>query len=247
MPMAIERLYDLTDTTGDSAELYTAIEFPPSPVDRPYVYVNMVSTVDGKILIGPRGSTAKGVGGPTDQLLMRRLEESADAIIIGAGTLRPGHVIYPPEKWRAVVTRSGELPLENRFFTDAPGKAVVFAPGNLAPDRREALEKVARVRLAGTDSVDLAAALGVLRSEFGIRKLLLEGGADLNADFFLLGRVDELFITIAPKIKGGVNLPTPVEGPGFPDRRFASLQLRSIYRDADEVYFRYRVGATESA
>src|SRR5438128_90918 len=109
----------------------------------------MVSTADGKILIGPRGSTAKGVGGPTDQLLMRRLQAGADGAMIGAGTLRPGNVIYRPELWRAVVTRSGDLPLENRFFTDAPDRAIVFAPRSLPADRREALGTHAHVRIVG--------------------------------------------------------------------------------------------------
>jgi hypothetical protein len=70
-------------------------------------------------------TTAKGLGCASDQLLMRRLQAAADGIIIGAGTVRAGPVIYPPEKWRAVVTRSGDVPVENRFFTDAPDRAIV--------------------------------------------------------------------------------------------------------------------------
>ena len=245
--MALERLFDISNDSGDPADLYAKLELPEPPRGRPYTYVNMVSTVDGKILIGPRGSTAKGVGGPTDQMLMRRLEENADCGMVGAGTLRPGNVIYPARIWRAVITRSGVLPLQNRFFTDAPGKAIVFAPENLPSEHRAELEREAHLRLAGAESVDVSAAVGILGAEFGVRRLLLEGGADLNSDFFLSGLVDELFITIAPKVKGGEQLPTPVEGPGFPEREFAALRLVSIYRDGDELYLRYRVGERDSA
>src|SRR5688572_12399492 len=245
--MSIEQLVDIADSANNAGELYSDLRFPNPPANRPYTYVNMVSTVDGKILIGPRGSTAKGVGGPTDQILMRRLEKNADCALIGAGTLRPGNVIYPPETWRAVVTRSGDLPLENRFFTDAPDKAIVFAPESLTEERRAAFEGKAHLRAAGPDSVDVKSVARILREEFGIRRLLVEGGAELNSELFLNGLVDELFITIAPKVKGGAQLPTPVEGPGFPGREYAPLRLLSLYRDGDELYLRYRVGATESA
>ncbi len=244
--MSIERLLDTADSAVDPVDLYGHLRFPDPPSDRPYTYVNMVSTVDGKILIGPRGSTAKGVGGPTDQILMRRLEENAECALIGAGTLRPGNVIYPNGMWRAVVTRSGDVPLENRFFTDAPDRAIVFAPESLPSERRAAVETRALLRLAGSESVDVKGVARILRQEFGIRRLLVEGGAELNSELFLNGLVDEFFITIAPKVKGGAKLPTPVEGPGFPDRQYAPLSLVSIYRDGDELYLRYRVGAKMS-
>jgi riboflavin biosynthesis pyrimidine reductase len=56
-----------------------------------------------------------------------------------------------------------------------------------------------------------------------------------------------MFITIAPKLKGGAHLPTPVDGAGFPDRELLDLSLMSLYRDGDEIYLRYRVGGRRSA
>ncbi len=239
--MSIEKLLDLTDAPETPDLLYSHPLFPEPPPDRPYVFINMVSTADGKILQGPIGSTAKGLGSPTDQMLMRRLEDSAEAVVIGAGTLRPGQVVYPFPLWRVVVTRSGKLPLENRFFTDPPGRAIVFAPEALSVETRERLERAARVRLVGQEEVDLRAALRLLREEFGVRRALLEGGAAINYDFFEKGLVDELFLTLAPKIKGGAHLPTVVDGPGLPGHAFIAMQLLSLYRDASELYLRYRV------
>lgn len=244
--MSIEKLLDLTEEPpGTPDRLYEGLRFPEPPPGRPYVFINMVSTADGKTLQGPIGSTAAGLGSPTDQKLMRRLEESAEAVMIGAGTLRPGQVVYPLPLWRIVVTRTGDLPLENRFFTDPPGRAIVFAPESLSAETRERLERAATLRLVGREEADLPAALRLLREEFGIRRLALEGGAAINYLFFEKGLVDELFLTLAPKIKGGAHLPTVVDGSGLPGQAFIRMELLSLYRDGSELYLRYRVLARE--
>lgn len=239
--MTLERLIDRTGVQTGPDALYTDLHFPSPPEDRPYIFVNMVSTADGKTLLGPPGSTAQGLGSPTDQILMRRLQRCADGAIIGAATLRAGPVVYAPPLWRAVVTRSGELPLDNRFFTDAPEKAIVFAPANLSLEARDRLGTRATLRLVGEEDVDVREVARILRTEFYIRTLVLEGGASLNFAFLEAGLVDEFFLTIAPKIKGGAHLPTVVDGPGLPDQQFISLQILSLYHDGDELYLRYRV------
>ncbi len=244
--MSIERLYDASGAAHPPDALYAEPGFPEPPAERPYVYVNMVATVDGKTRLGPAGTTAKGLGGPTDQMLMRRLEQAADAALVGAGTLRAGPVVYPPGLLRATVTRSGDLPFENRFFTDAPGKAIVFAPATLTGEPLVALQAHASVHIAGADAVDMAAALRILRAELGVRRLLLEGGPDLNDDFLSAGLVDEFFLTIAPKLKGGGDRPTVIDGRGLPGREWVALELRSLYHDGDELYLRYRLGARQT-
>ncbi|MEP6754888.1 MAG: hypothetical protein ABJA67_05260, partial [Chthonomonadales bacterium] len=99
--MSIECLIDRTNNLSDPADLYTVLDLPTGSTDRPYTVVNMVSTVDGKILIGSIGSNAAGLGSPTDQLLMRRIQLNVDCAILGAGTLRPGNVVYRKEMRRA--------------------------------------------------------------------------------------------------------------------------------------------------
>jgi riboflavin-specific deaminase-like protein len=243
--MALERLLDRTGSQAPPEALYTHLHFPSPPEERPYIFVNMVSTADGKTLLGPPGSTALGLGSSTDQILMRRLQQQADAAIIGAETLRAGPVIYAPHLWRVVVTRRGELPLDNRFFTDAPEKAIVFAPATLPPEARDRLGTRATLRIVGEEVVDVGQLARILRTEFNIRILVLEGGASLNFAFFEAGLVDELFLTIAPKIKGGAHIPTVVDGPGLPNRQYIPLQLLSLYHDGDELYLRYRVQPRE--
>lgn len=239
--MPLERLLDLTENSLPPDELYTEIRFPKPPEERPYLYINMAATVDGKIVIGEPGGTAKGVGGPTDQKLFRRLQTVCDAALLGGNTLRASQVIYPKDKARYVITRSGDLPLTNRFFTDAPERAYILAPENLPAEIRERLAGGANLLQTGCDTVDLPAALRRMRQEQNVNVLLCEGGATLNADLIRLGLADELFLTIAPKLKGGSHLPTIVSGAGFPPGHFASLRLLSIYRDENEIYLRYQI------
>src|SRR5579859_5166113 len=132
--MSISRLFDKSGSQPDDPnDLYRSIEWPPPPQDRPYVYINMASTADGKVVLGAPDGPSTGVGGPTDQLLFRRLQQVCDAALVGGTTLRASQVIYPPELPRFTITRGGKLPLSNRFFTDAPSLAFVFAPSSLSP------------------------------------------------------------------------------------------------------------------
>ncbi len=240
--MGIEKLLDATGSDHQPDDLYANLLLPDGTDDRPYVVANMVATVDGKTLAGPPGTSAVGLGSATDKRLMRRIESSVDAAIVGAATLRAGSVVYHPDLWRAVLTGSGDVPLGNRFFADAPERAVVFAPRAMPEPMRERLAAQVKLLTVGQSAVDPAEALYLLRHRFGIRRAVLEGGAAVNALFFEAGLVDELFLTMAPKLKGGAHLPTVVDGPGLPERSVIGLTLLSIYRDGDELYLRYRVG-----
>lgn len=241
--MALERLLDLTPDTPVPEDLYTRITWPDPPGDRPYVYLNVVSTLDGKIVIGELGGSAADVGGPTDQRLFRRLQHTCDAALIGSGTLRSSPVIYPADKRRFVVTRSGDLPLTNRFFTDALDRAYILAPAGLPEATKARLRDTAQLIEVGQGAVDLPEAMRLLRQDYGIRTLLCEGGGILNDDLIRAGLADELFLTLTPKVKGGSHLPTAVGGAGFPPGTFLPATLLSLYRDEDELYLRYRLAA----
>jgi riboflavin biosynthesis pyrimidine reductase len=240
--MALERLIDKTQDTDKPQDLYAQIRFPEPPTDRPYVYSNMVATVDGRIVLGDADGNALGVGEATDQLLFRRLQRQCDAAMLGATTVRSTPVIYPPEKPRFTVTRTGDIPLENRFFTDAPDRAYVLAPEDLDREAQARLCGQTHLLCFGQGEVDLTQAMRHLRQNMGIRHLLCEGGSVLNEKMLHLGLIDELFLTVTPKLKGGSHLPGILEGPGFPRHQYLPVSLLSLYHDNDEFYFRYRIG-----
>lgn len=242
--MALQRLLDTTLNPPEPDQLYTIMDFPEPPSDRPYLYINMVSTADGKIVLGEVGGSAKGVGNATDQLLFRRLQHTCDAALIGGSTLRASQVIYPAEKPRFVITRTGDVPLDNRFFRDAPEQAYVLAPETLAQDAAKRIEARAKLIRVGRESVDLIAAMRILRQEYGIGVLLCEGGATLNDDLIQRGLADELFLTLTNKLKGGSHLPTVIDGQGFAPGSYLPLTLLSLYHDGGEIYLRYRLASS---
>ncbi len=215
----------------------------------------MAMTADGKITSAkreyPRFTSA------VDRKTMDRLRAEADAIVVGAGTLRdddpPLHVrdgemrAYrrslgkPPELLNVVVSASLRVDPASRFFNDAHASGRIVATVEEAPaDRRSALAGKAEVWTVGSGSVDLSELLRRLRWR-GVERLLLEGGGETNWEFLRRDLVDELFITIAPALLGGRDAPTLCEGAGFSmaDRR--RLRLLSTDVAGDEIYTRWAV------
>lgn len=219
--------------------LYSSLSFDTKPLHRPFIYINMVMSIDGKITLDDVGGTSDGLGSSMDRIVMHRLEELADCVMIGAQTLRSGRIAYPPALRRAIVTSSGQLPMHHGFFTKAEKPAIVFAPRSLAADDQSRISASAELVLVGDEHVDLAEAVRRL-ADMGVSSLLCEGGGHLNYEMFKAGIVDELFLTLAPWIKGGAHIPTPVEGDGFAREAAKRMELVSVAQHQNELYLRYR-------
>lgn len=235
---------------------YTDLEFPP-PAGRVYVAINMVMSADGHTVV--EGSE-RGLGSPTDQRLMRELRVHFDVVLNGAATFRASGAsarLNRPEleRWRtergmssspiaAVLTRSGELPPERRFFTDTEFEAVIYLASD-AP--REAYERLAAL---GRPIVEVPAGDAIpamfrhMREQLGARRVLVEGGAALNGACIEAGCCDELFLTLAPKIVGGPDHSPAVRGP-TPAVRAALQRLTLLHartdHDTSELFLRYRL------
>src|SRR5438046_9332135 len=119
--------------TDELGALHHDLLEPPEHGDRPHVALNFVMTADGRVSYRGRAE----IGTRTDRLLMFHLRALADAVMIGAGTPR-GDPFAPSVKGRdrqpiaVVVSRTCELPLENRFFAH-PGPRLVAPPAGAAP------------------------------------------------------------------------------------------------------------------
>ena len=103
----------------------------------------------------------------------------------------------------AIVTNSCDLPLDSPVFTAGPSRPIVLTSRVAPPDRVSKVASRADVLFAGEDAVDPSRAVQMLRSEFGIERILLEGGPTLNYYFLRQRVVDEFFWTVAPKLIGG--------------------------------------------
>jgi riboflavin-specific deaminase-like protein len=215
-----------------------------APADRPFVYMNFVSTLDGRAARDGRTAT---LGSDADLELLLELRVLSDAVMLGTGTLRAeGYdrlVRAEPRRARrvanglaadplaVVLTRRFDVPWEAGLF-QAPAQPVLVYTGaeGEAPDVPAAVEVI---RL--TDPRP-AAALADLRAR-GVRALLCEGGPTLFGALLADGVVDELFLTLTPIVTGDEDEPNIVAG-----GRLAAapeLELKWALRSGSELFLRY--------
>lgn len=244
-----------TDAQLDPRSVYANLGLPLGRPDRPYVIMNMVSTVDGKSTLG---QTAAGIGSRTDWLLMRQIRAGVDAILCGAGTLR-AELVDPrvdpagaavrvgrgqqPQPLAVAVSASLDLDPGQRFLVNGRERTVVLTTSAAPTARRARLARYATlVDCDGDDpaTVDLAAGTRRLRGEFGVTRLLSEGGPSLNQRLLEAGLIDELFWTIAPKLAGGSG-PGLLAGPEPAVASRAGLDLLTLHEHDGELFARYRL------
>jgi riboflavin-specific deaminase-like protein len=214
--------------------------------ERPFVATNFVATVDGRATIG---GVSGPIGSATDTEMLARLRTRFDAVMIGAGTMRAeryGRIVasqeqrerrerlgLPHDPLMAIVSGRLDLPWDAPLFTAGGGRVLIFTASEAEPP--ETATSLRIVRHEG--SVDVAAALRHLREERGVRALLCEGGPHLHGQLWAGGLVDELFLTIAPRLTGG-DAPRIVEGAPLPG--IAELELAWLLEQDGELFARYR-------
>jgi len=229
-------------TVSEQLEAYRPWEEPRE--DRPLVAMNFVATVDGRATIEGRSGP---IGSDTDTEMLARLRTRFDALMIGAGTMRAeryGRLVtkqetrerreqtgLPPEPLMVLVSGRLDLPWEAPLFTEG-GEVLIFTASETDPP--ETVSSVEVVRHEG--AVNLREAMRHLRHEHGIRALLSEGGPHLHDQMQADGLVDDLFLTIAPKLSGG-DAPRIVEGP-LPG--VIELELAWLLEEDGELFARYR-------
>jgi riboflavin-specific deaminase-like protein len=211
--------------------------------DRPFVAVNFAATVDGRATIG---GVSGPIGSETDTAMLAGLRTRFDAVMIGAGTMRAeryGRLVANQEKRErrerlgllddplmVIVSGRLDLPWDAPLFTDG-GRVLIFTASEAEPPETATSLRVVRHEGA----VDVGAALAHLRHEHGIRALLCEGGPRLHAQLQAAGLVDDLFLTVAPKLVGG-DAPRIVEGDlGGVE----PLELSWLLEDGGELFARY--------
>ena len=235
---------------------YTQLSFPDPPQDRPFVAINMVMSADGRTVVD---GTERGLGSALDQRLMRELRVHFDVVLNGAATFRASGTsarLNNPtlEQWRtdrgmsrspiaAVLTRSGTLPPERRFFTDQSFEAVIYLSSAAPESVRQELESRGRPVVVVPEGNEASAALQHMKLELGASRVLVEGGAKLNGDLIRQDCVYEYFLTLAPKVTGGQSAHPAVSWPGEPSAaEIKQLHLlHAMSAETGELFLRYRV------
>jgi riboflavin-specific deaminase-like protein len=172
---------------------------------------------------------------------MLALRGRVDAVIIGAANLRADDPDLMPNRLRVVVTRAGDriAPTAKMFGKHLGGEAIVAHTSMMSSETREALQAQATLVELGVSDVDIPRLLEWLCRERGCKTVVCEGGGVLAADFFAAKSVDELHLTVVPRILGGSNAPTCVGGSGFEPDAIPDGQLKSVERVGDELYLTY--------
>ena len=223
---------------------------------RPFVLVNMAMTSDGKIATANRAVSSFSSRRDRDHLL--ELRATADAMMAGARTVdsHPINMGPGPAKYRhlrlknrlaefnlrVIASGSGAINPNAEVFRHRFSPIIILTTRRVGRDKLKLLRTVAdEVKICGRDQINFRAALRWLRTKWGVKRLLCEGGGELNDALFRAGVVDELHLTVCPKIFGGRNAPTIADGEGFPQlAATARFQMKSAKCTNDEMFLLYR-------
>jgi riboflavin-specific deaminase-like protein len=241
----MRRLLPDPGPTSVGEQLDTYMPWEEARDGRPLVAVNFATTVDGRASIG---GVSGPIGSATDTSMLAGLRTRFDAVMIGAGTMRAeryGPLPNKPERREererlglspdpllVIVSGRLDLPWDANAFSDGGGKVVIFTASEADPPETATPVEVVRHE----KFVNVVEALRQLRSDFGVQALLCEGGPGLHNQLEGAGTVDDLFLTIAPKLAGG-DAPRIIEGdlPGI-----AELELAWLLEEGGELFARYR-------
>jgi riboflavin-specific deaminase-like protein len=217
-----------------------------APEQRPYLALNMVSSLDGKATIDWR---TRGLSSELDRRLFHHLRTQADAVLVGAGTVRVeryGRIVkseelrekrraegLEPDPLAVIVSARLDLPADLPLLNE-PSQRVVIATGSDAT-LPELGAQVEYLRVGD----DLPVLMARLREEHGVRSVLCEGGPTLNSHLFAAGIVDELFLTLHPLVTGGAAALTIVAGRTLVAP--AGLGLVSLAEGEGDLFTRWRI------
>jgi riboflavin-specific deaminase-like protein len=216
------------------------------------VVINMSMSADGKIASANRA--VESFSSRRDQEALLALRATADAVMCGAGTagtagvtLGPGGAKYRRRRLRrglaehnlrVVVSGAGRVEPGAEVFQRRFSPIVVLTTTRASARRVRRLRQVADEVVAfGREELDLAAALRWLHQRWRVRRVICEGGGELNDAMFRAGLVDELRLTVCPCIIGGRTAPTIADGRGSDRLADATdLQLISARQAGDEMF-----------
>ena len=271
----LETLVDIDRGTAlplppELAALYGRLQFPLRP-GQPFVISNFVTTLDGVVSLNVPGHAGGGdISGRDqhDRMVMGVLRAVADAVIIGAGTLRaasPQHLwtaeyIYPPlteayKQLRAflkksdpplnvIVSARGAVDLKKRVFQSGEVPVLIVTTKN-AEHRVHQDDLPPWVQIAAIESAGPLDARSIVEAVCHVRQsdaILVEGGPHLMADFLAQQCVDELFLTLAPQIAGRDDLserPGLVAGKSFAPKHPLWGTLIEVKRGGSHLFLRY--------
>src|SRR3954469_25255279 len=236
----------------DRAEGLSAVDVAsdlpgPIPDGRPFMCLNMIATADGRATVKGRAGT---IANEADYQLFHATRARMDGIMVGAETIRVesyGRAInsaearerrerdgLPADIATVVVSRRVSLPADVGLLKAAENTVIVLTPSEGGARPAEGRASVQSLR-----QLDRAEGLRRLRSDYGIRSIVCEGGPNLNATLIPAGLVDELHLVYAPKLAGGRDPLTILSGDELDPA--IELELMTLHESGGYLFCRYRL------
>ena len=218
----------------------------------PFIFLNMAMTADGKIATANRAVSTFGSAHDHEHLL--ELRATADAVMAGARTvdaaavnLGPGGTKFRRRRLkiglaefnlRVIVSGGGTINPRAEIFRHRFSPIIILTTDRISAGRLKKLRALAdEVKICGREEINWPAALAWLRRQWRVKRLACEGGAELNDALFRIRMIDELHVTVCPKIFGGRTAPTLAEGTGMDSlARAAAFQIKSLRRAGNELF-----------
>lgn len=216
-------------------------------MERPFIFINVAMTADGKIdTVARRGAA---ISSPRDKERVDRLRAESDAVMVGGRTLldedpkltvksqalREERVSrgLAPNPIKVGIISDANLKIHSKFLHEGPARVVIFTTNRTSRDQLETLRaQGAELHVHPPGRVDLPKALETLK-RLGVNRLMVEGGATLNFELLRLGLVDEVQAYVAPMIFGGETAPTMAAGAGVERGEAVPLRLIDVERWED--------------
>jgi riboflavin-specific deaminase-like protein len=221
---------------------------------RPLVILHLAVTADGKVSTSKH--TSARFTSARDKQRLLEVRALTDAILVGRGTLETDRMSMglPDQRLReqrikegksefplrVILSASGNISLSLSVFEKGDAPIVIYSTERMAPAQRRLLSEHAAVHVSGRDDLDLVWLLWHLYEYYQVRTLVCEGGPTLVKALAQADVIDEIYLTIAAKIFGGLAAPglTGLPGEFLPASR--QFQLIDVDRGENECYLRYR-------
>ena len=224
-------------------------------MNRPYTFINVAMTADGKIDTFERKGSA--ISSKQDKERVDQLRALADGILVGGKTLleeqpkltvksealREGRIQrgMSPNPVKVGVATVADIPPDSDFIKAGPAQVVIFTTSQTSITKLESLRSLGvEVFVDDTPRVDLNKMMLTLK-RIGVGHLMVEGGGTMNFELMRLGLVDELTMYVAPMIFGGASAPTLADGLGVPRDAAIGMKLIDVEKWKDGgVFLRYK-------
>ena len=222
---------------------------------RPFVTANFAITWDGRV--STRKLTPADFSSKRDKRRLSEIRASGDAVLVGASTASSDHMTIgisdpalreervkrnqPAYPLRVIVSNSGRISPALRVFAKDTSPIVIFSTTRMTQRTRATLATKADLWLHESPEIDLAAMLSTLHAEYRVRRIVCEGGPRLFRALLSAELVDELHLTVCPRIFAGKKAPTltGIVGDFLP--RSIRCTLREMRVVDGECFLRYRM------